>query len=429
MQVTREDLNPCTIKLSVTAAPDQVKGGFDKAYKSFAKRLRIPGFRPGHAPRHLVAQMVDPNDILNSAAEEIVRNTLNEALKAEKIRPHDRPAVELTSIDESEQKCEYVAKIPLEPQVKLGEYKGVEIKRPKTEVTDEEVDQQLEELRKRSGKRETVTDRGLQEGDNAVVNIKIDGEEGEGKNFVIVVGQTFKGLDGAITGMKVEEMTKVDLSFPKEFQEKEWAGKKKKAQVTIRSANSVVMPELDDEFAKGLKGKELKSKDLSELKEKLKENILKAKQTIGQEYVTEALFEEILKSSEVHVPDTMWESVAAQRLREEAENGAREGKKLEEVAKDHGMELDEYVAKWQAEAKAQVQRAVLANTIFKQEGMKLTNQDFTESLNEMAMEYGVHPGQLFEFMKKNKNFTELEVRSVYRKVMAFLTENAKIVEV
>ncbi|MBN8689625.1 MAG: trigger factor [Armatimonadetes bacterium] len=428
MQIQREELNPCTIKLSVACTKEQVSGGFDKAYKKFAKQIRVPGFRPGHAPKNVVSKFVDPNDLMNAAAEEIVRKAMNEALKEESIKPHDSPAVELTVLSEEESKCEFTAKIPLEPKVELGSYKGVVVKRPKIEVTDEEVTTQLDELRKRAGKREAVTDRGIHEGDIAVVNIKVEGEDGDGRNFMSIAGQTFKQLDEAITGMQVEEIKKVELSFPKTFQEKEWAGKKKKAQITIRSVSSVAMPELDDEFAKKA-GKELKAKDLAELKDKLKENILEAKKAMSQEFTNEAILEELMKSSTVHVPDTMWEAVANQRLREEAQKAAQEGKKLEDVAKESGMEFEEFVSNWQNEAKVQVQRAVIANTIFKTEGMKLTNQDMNDSLVEMAQEYGVHPAQIIDFMRKNKNFTELEVRTVYKKVMTFLNENAKIEEV
>ncbi|MBL8061231.1 MAG: trigger factor [Chthonomonas sp.] len=422
----REDLNPCTVKISVTATPDQVTTGFDKAYKKFSKRLRVPGFRPGHAPKAMVAQAVDPNEILNAAADEIVRTTLNQVLNDEKIRPHDRPSVELTKIDEIEKACEYVAKVPLEPIVKLGDYRGLKVAGPKVEVSDAEVDAQLEEMRKRSGKREAVTDRGITEGDIAVVNIRGSKGDDEGRSFMIVAGQTFAALDKAIKGMHVEEMKKAELSFPADFQEKAWAGKKQEVQITIRSVNSVVLPELDDEFAKS--GKELKAKDLGDLKAKLKEGILEAKRALGEDFINEALLEEIVKSSEVHVPDTMWEAVAHQRLSEEAQAAQKEGKNLEEVAKEHGMKFEEYVEKWQAEAKTQVQRAVIANTIFRAEKMRLENDDLSQSLNEMAYEYGVQPGQLFEAMKKNKNFTELEVRSVYRKVMKFLKDHATVEE-
>ena len=105
------------------------------------------------------------------------------------------------------------------------------------------------------------------------------------------------------------------------------------------------------------------------------------------------------------------------------------GKSFEDVAKEAGVTVEEFIAKWQSEAKTQVQRAVIANTIFKKENLKLSNQDLNDTLMQMAMEYGVHPQQLLEAFKKNRGgFYELEVRSVYAKVMNFLNENAKVVE-
>lgn len=426
MQFKREDLNPCTVKLSVTASPDQVTTGFDKAYKKFSKKLRVPGFRPGHAPKAMVAQAIDPNEIMNAAADEIVRSTLTTIINSEKIRPHDRPSVELTKIDEGEKACEYVAKVPLEPIVKLGDYKGLKVASPKIEVTDAEVNAQLDEMRKRSGKREAVTDRGIADGDIAVVNLKVGKDDSDGRSLMVVAGQAFPALDKAIAGMHVEEIKKTELTFPADFQEKEWAGKKKEVQISIRSVNSVVLPELDDEFAKA--GKELKAKDLSDLKDKLRNGILEAKRALSEDFVNDALLEELVQSSEVHVPDTMWEAVANQRLSEEAQAAQKQGRNLEEVAKEHGMSFEEYVEKWQGEARIQVQRAVIANTIFRAEKMRLENEDLSSSLQEMAHEYGVQPAQLFEAMKKNKNFTELEVRSVYRKVMSFLKDHATVEE-
>jgi len=419
MQIEREDLNPCTIKLSVKCSTEQVSQGFAKAYKNFSKQARIPGFRPGTAPKNMIAKMVDKNSLFEAAAEEIVRVAINEALTSEKIRPHEAPAVEITAIDEDENKCEFTAKIPLEPVVELGNYKGIEVRKPSSGVTDADVDAQLDELRKRSGKRETVTDRGIHDSDMVVLNLKVDGEEGEGKNFMISAGQTFKALDEAMSHMQVEEMKVADLTFPADFQNKEWAGKKKKVQITIRSVSNVQLPELDDSFATEGVDKALKSKDLSELKAKLKERLEAAKSNLADEFINETLQEEILKGSTVHVPDTMWEAVANQRLREMAQEAGKEGKKLEDVATANGMTLDDMVQKWQLEAKTQVQRAVIANTIFKKEALQLTNQDYNDTLLAMAIEYQAHPKDLLEALKKNNALYEVEVRAVYKKVMDF----------
>lgn len=428
MQIEREDLNPCTIKLSVTCAPEQVKSGFDKAYKGFAKRMRVPGFRPGHAPKSILEGLIDKNDLYNAAADFIVRSALKDALDAEKIKPHEAPSVDVTELKEEENVCRFWAKVPLEPKVELGEYKKVTINAPKLDVPDDELDKTLDELRKSSGKREDVTDRGIQEGDMCVINVKLVDGDGDGKNFMSVAGQTFAALDKAIIGMQVEELKVVDLTFPKGFHDKELAGKKGKTQITIRSVSSMRMPELNDAFAQEGVGKTLKSENLEELKSKLRERMLEAKKAMREEFVNEAIQIEVLKNSKVDVPDTMWETVANQRLREIAAEAQQQGKKMEQVAEEAGLTIEELVEKWQAEAKTQVQRAVVANTIFRNEGLKLANEDYNHTILAMSREYNTDPNTLMAYLKKNNGLYEVQVRAVYRKTMDFLRSHATINE-
>ncbi|MBL8088186.1 MAG: trigger factor [Chthonomonas sp.] len=427
MTIKREELNPCTIKLDVVCTSEQVQSGFARAYKGFSKQIRIPGFRPGHAPKSVVQKYVPQEDVNGAAAEFIVKAAIGEALTAEEIQPHDAPAVTLTALDEAESKCEFFAKVPLKPVVELGDYKGLPAERTTIEVTDAEVDQRMEELRQRSAKREVVRDRGAMDGDMAVVNIKKDGDEGEGRNILSVIGQNFDALDKALHGMAGEEMKVETLTFPADFQDKDLAGKKAKVRITLKTLASVALPELDDAFAQNLK--ELKAENLNELKAKLKERLIAAREQASQEMVNEALHEEILRRSTVHVPDTMWESVANQRLGELDQEARRNGKTIEEYAKENGMTLEEMVQNWQHEAKTQVQRAVVAQEIFAKEKMQLTNEDLNTALVQMAYEYQVPPAQIAEIMQKNKNFTELQIRAVFNRVVGFLNDNAEIKEV
>ena len=235
MQVTKEELNPCTVKLVVVCEPAEVKQGYDKAYKQIAKTLKLPGFRPGHAPRAMIEKVVQKSELDEQAAENIVRDTFKSAIDKESLQPDPttRPAVEVTALSQDEGKLEYTAKVPLPPKVELGELKGLEVERPPLDVTDDEVDKQLEQIRKRQQTREAVTGRGLEDGDVAVVNIRPDGEAGEGRNFMIIGGQSFKALDTALKGMAVEEITSKQIQFPEDFQEKDWAGKKLKVQITM----------------------------------------------------------------------------------------------------------------------------------------------------------------------------------------------------
>lgn len=423
MEVTREDLNPCTVRLVVTCDPEQVDQGFSKAYRTLGKRVRVPGFRPGTAPRAMIKQLVPKDELYQEAADEIIKISLKQALDQEKVTPDDVPAVEITEFNEEPGACKYTSKVPLKPIVELGDYKSLTAQRPPLDISEEQVDAQLEEMRRRTGKREAVTDRGVQDGDIAVVNIKLDGEEGDGRNFMTIAGKTFPELDEALRAMQVEEMKHLELQFPANFQEKDWAGKKLKCQVTLRSLNSVKLPELDDEFAQSLK-----TENLADLRVKLKERMQAAQRNMAQEYVNEQLLEELMRRSKVQVPDTMWEMVAFQRLRDlEADVRAR-GKTMEQFAQDSGMTEEQMREAWTAEAKTHVMRAVLAREIFTREELKLDNRDLNEALFEMAREHDIEPDAMFAALKKNRGLRELEFRAIFRKVVVLLNEHAKIEE-
>lgn len=424
MQVTREDLNPCTVQLTVSCDADQVKQGFERAYKQLAKHIRVPGFRPGHAPKNLVQSMIPKNDLYEQAADNIVRGAFKAALDQEKLTPHGQPSVDLKELNEEEGKADFVAKVPLQPVVELTEYKGLSAEQPPIEVTDEEVEAQIDDLRAKKSTREAVTHRGVEEGDVAVVNIRAEGESGDGRNFMTIAGQTFPQLDQALIGMQSEELKSLELTFPDSFQEKDWAGKTMKCQVTLRSVNAVKMPELDDDFAQSLSAESVEN-----LRVRVRELIGQAKLNMAHEYVVEQLLENLLKSSTIHVPDTMWESVASRRLQELHQDQHQKGKTMEEYAKEQGMTLEELVEAWKNESRLHVQRAVAVREIFTREKMTLNNQELNRELMAMAQEFEMDPKELLNTLKKNQALDELQFRAIFRKVTEFLKENAKIKEV
>jgi trigger factor len=423
MQVTREDLNPCTIQLSVVCDESQVKDGYEKAVKQLAKKVRIPGFRPGMAPKAMIEQMIVPADLDEQAADNIVRVAYKNAIEQESLTPYSQPSVELTSLDRSQNKCDMVIKVPLAPIIELGDYSGLTAKRPPLAVTEAEIESQIEEMRRRLTTREAVTGRGVQQGDVAVVNIKFEGDESEDRTFMTMVGQTFTQLDEALAGMETEQMKSVDLTFPDNFQEKDWAGKSAKCQVTLRALSEMKLPELDDAFAK-----EYQAENLDELKVRVREGMGRAKENFFQEYINEQLLEELRSISKVHVPDNMWANVANQRLQDIDAEQRKKDSTLEEYAKSNNMTVEELVKAQQNEAKVQVERAVMVREIFAKEKMQLTNEDLTNELLAMSREYQMEPKDLANALKKNQAIDELHFRAIYRKVLAKITETAKIVE-
>lgn len=426
MQVTREDLNPCTVKLTVVCDAEQVKEGYDKALKQISKSVKLPGFRPGHVPKHMIEKMVDPGQWNEEAAENIVRKAYKQAIEQESLTPDPgtSPSVELVKLEQEEGVCEFSAKVPLPPVVELGDYKGLPVERPAAEVSDEEIEYQIEELRKQRQTRDAVTDRGAQEGDVAVVNIKLDGEEGEGRNFMTVVGKTFPQLDQALSGMKVEEMKHLDLTFPDNFQEKDWAGKPYKCLVSLNSISAVKLPDVDDEFAQSLK-----TDNLDDLKGKLREGILRAKNDMVREMLTEQLLERLHERSKVEVSDNMWEQLANRRIYETQQEVHEQGKTMEQHAAENGMTVDGLVEAWREKAKTHVIRALMIRTVFETEKMQITNEDLNRELFAMASEFGVEPAQMLEMLKNNNALEEVHYRGISRKVSEFLLQNADIKEV
>lgn len=425
MQVTREDLNPCTVRLTVVCSPEQVADAFDRALKTIAKEVRLPGFRPGHAPKHMVEKMVNDRDLYDQAAQEIINRTFQKAVESEKLDPDTgvRPSVEIQELDRAEKKASYTAKVPLPPQIELAEYKGLSAVKPPTEVTDEEVEFQITELRKKQGSREAVTDRAAQEGDYGVVNLKIDGETGEGKNFMVVVGQTFPGLDSAVAGMTAEEMKSVELDFPENFGEKAWAGKKHKVQLTLNSLSAIKMPELDEAFAKSVQ-----TESVEDLKGRMKESIVAAKAQMVRDMLQDQLLESLRGASKIEVSDNMWEALANQRLSEIQQQQAQQGKSLEAYAQENGMSLDDFVQAWRDQAKVHVERAMIVREIFSKEKLQITNDELNNELFFMAQEFQVEPMELLEYMRKNDSLQELHFRSISRKVTNFLIDNANFTE-
>lgn len=424
MQITREDLNPCTVQLTIVCEGDSVEYGFQRAYKDLAKRVRIPGFRPGQAPKAMIENLISKEALYESAAEHIVRDGYRHAIESEKLEPHTAPSVELKSLDKDKSACEFVVKVPLAPKLELCDYKNLSAEIPVVEVREEEVERQIDELRKRRSTHEKITDRGAQEGDACVVHLRAENGSEDGKTFLLMAGQTFPTLDKALIGMKVEEMKSVRLEFPANFQEKDWAGKEMNAHVTLRSLSAVKLPELDVAFAQAYK-----TESVDDLKSRIREGIEGAKKAMADDYVAEQLLEALLKQSEVHVPDTMWEQVANRRVGEMAEEQRKKNVSMEEYAKEQGMTVEQLFQAIRNEAKMHVQRAVVIQEIFRKEEMQLSNEDLNRELHSMAREFGISAEDLVAQLKKNNALDELHFRAVNRKVADFLREHANLTEV
>lgn len=421
MRVEREDLNPCTVLLKIACSADQVAAGFAAAYKKAAKKIKVPGFRSGTAPAHLVKQYVDPEWAKEVAAEEIVKTAYTGAVKEQNLTPHAAPRIEITKYGGEGGELEFTAKVPLPPHVELGPTDGIEVVRYKAEVTDEEVEHHLEQLRGDKATRKKVESRGAREGDFAVVNIKVEGEEGDGRTFMAVVGQTFPQLDQTLMGMDLDAIKQAELQFPDNFNEKDWAGKLLSCQVRLRSLSAPELPALTDEFAQ-----QFNTESVEDLKERIRQGILAAKERHFESYVHEQLLDKLIQTSTIHASDTMFENVAEQRMRSLAQEAAQAGMTLPDVAAKSNMTDEQLAQRIMEEAHVEVLRALVLTEIFAKLEMKLDKQDLMEQVAEIARAEGIPPNQAWQAIKRAGRTDELHFGALRKKVLAYLVAKAEV---
>lgn len=419
MQITKEEISVRTVKLTVTCSTEDVKQGFQKAFKNLSKQIKVPGFRPGATPRAVLEKMIDSNAVREEAAEEIVRITLTQAIQDQQLDPEPtvRPSVDVKEISEENSTCVYEATVSERPVVELGDYNGLPVEGVAAEVSDEEVDAQIDDMRKRRATQEKVTDRGVEEGDLVVVALKPEGQDA--KTFMIVIGKTFKELDGALVGMGVEQMKSISLTFPDDFQEVAWRGQTLKCQVSVNSISAMHLPALNDEFAS-----KLSVESVEELKTAVRDYLMRAKENAGRELANEQLLDALMEKSKVAAPEAMADQLAYRRLQETEAEQREQGVNMQQYAEANGMTLEQLIEAWREKAKTHVARALLIRDIFAKEAMQIEPSDLNLELSTMSMEYGLPPKEVYDLLLRNKAVEELHFRAISRKVTDFLYDNA-----
>lgn len=418
----QEQLNPCTVKMTIEVEADRVQDAVEQARRQIAKQLRVPGFRPGKAPAYFVDQMIPKDDLYRRAAEQLVPQAYREAVQEAGLEPYGAPSLELDVFEEGVP-CRFTAKVGLAPMVQLGEYKGLSAQRPDPTPSDEEVERELAEMRRRRAK-QIPLDRPAESGDLAVLDIT-SLEDGEAKRFMVIVGQTFGQLDQLLVGMRPGDEKSASVTFPNDFEEgSNWAGKLLDCTVRVESLSKVEMPAADDEFAKAMKRESIQA-----LRDEIRGTIGAIKAAMADEQVTEQLFTRLLENSTVEIPDSMWESVYQERIAEIEQEQARNNSSFEALAAAEGISVEELRARVAADAQMQVKRALLIRDIAEAEKIELTQEDLDFQIQRLADRARVSFDVARREILKQDGMDEVRFRALFRKVADLLKEHAHIVTV
>lgn len=377
--------------LTVTVPKEEVDKGLDKAFKKVVKQINVPGFRKGKMPRPLFEQRFGVESLYQDALDFILPEAYGNAVEEAEINPVDRPEIDVTQMEKGKELI-FEATVTVEPEVELGDYKGLAIEKQDREVTDEEFDKALEEAVSRQAEL-TVKEGEIAQGD--VVNINFDGYvdgeafeggQAEGYDLEIGSGSFIPGFEEQLIGLKASDSKEVVVTFPEEYHAEELAGKEATFKCDINEVKSKEIPELDDELAQEL---DESVKTVAEYKEKLRKDLADAK--LNQAEATEKE-EAITKASDnatVEIPEAMINTELDRMMQEFEQRISQQGLNLELYYQFSGQSEEELKAQMKEDAEKRVKTNLTLRAIADAENIEVSDSDVEAELTKMSEQFGL----------------------------------------
>ena len=358
MKTSSKKISDTRVEIKVTLDEKDLKKAEKLAIERLAKELKLSGFRKGKVPAKVAEQHLDKNAVQEHTLDIAVRTTVPKAFESEKETAIMVPKVEVTKFVPG-QEAEYTATADVLPEIKLGDYKHLKVKKPEVKTTEKDVQDVLDRVTKAYAEKKAVK-RKAKNGDEVLIDFTgtKDGkpfEGGSAKNHTLELGsKTFiPGFEEGIIGHEPGDSFEIDVTFPKDYHVKDLAGKKAKFSILIKQLNEITIPKQDDELAK----KCGPFKTIKELKADIKKNLDQQNQYRADQQYQDALVTELVKKSKVSAPEVMIED-QMRMIRSEAENNANQRRvPLEQYIKMSGMEMDE----WEKQAKEVAEQRVKAS--------------------------------------------------------------------
>lgn len=427
MNAKVEKIEQNVVKLEITVEADKFNEALKKSYAKNVKKYNIPGFRKGKAPMAVIKRYFGEGVLYEDAINFACEATYGDAIKENNIRPVDYPKIDIVQIGEN-QDFIYTAEVVVYPEVQLGEYKGIEVKKLEYNVTDEEVEAQVKAAQEKNARVETKTEGTVEKGNIAVIDFKgfVDGvafEGGEGKDYSLEIGSGsfIDNFEDQLVGAAIGENRNVSVTFPEQYGKEELNGKPAIFEVTVKEIKVKELPALDDEFAKDVSEFDTIGEYRADLRKKLQEtNDQRAK----REY-EEAVINAVSDNAKVDIPQAM--------VDKEVDNMVKD---LEMRLKYQGLDLKTYyeytnsteqkVRDYMKEtAEKRVKTELVLEEIAKAEKLEATEEELLERANEVAKQYGENDieknAKLILDMQKDYLKTDV----LNEKVVKLLVDNSK----
>ena len=397
MQVEKLDNNMA--KLTIEVSADDFEKACNDAYNKNKSKISIPGFRKGKVPRQIIEKTYGPGVFYEDAADICIRNTYGEELDANKeIEVVSRPEIEVTQCEKGKSFI-YVASVALKPEVKLGKYKGVKIEKVSTEVTDADVDAEIEKERRANSRTIVVEDRPVKDGDITVINFEgfVDGvafEGGKGENYPLTIGsgQFIPGFEEQLIGAKIGDDVEVNVTFPEDYHAEDLAGKAAVFKCKVNEIKETELPEADDEFASEVSDFDT----IAEWKEDLMKSLTEKKVASAKEEKENKALEAAVENAEMVIPDAMAEFECEQMINDYAMRLSQQGLSIDQYLMFTGMDMDGLKAQMKPQAIKTIKSRLVLEAIVNAEKLEATDDEIDAEIAKMAEMSGMEADKLKE---------------------------------
>ena len=425
MSVQVEKLEKNMAKLTVEVPAEDVEKAIQGAYQKTKKSINIPGFRKGKAPRQLIEKMYGKEVFYSDAVDAMLPKAYSDAVEecGEEIVSY--PKIDVVQI-ESGKPFIFTAEVAVKPAVTLGEYKGIQVEKAPIEVTDEEIEAQVNKEREANSRTVTVEDRAVQKGDIATIDFEgfVDGvafDGGKGENYDLEIGSnTFiPGFEDQLVGAEIGKELDVNVTFPEEYGAKELAGKEAVFKCKVNGIKVKERPEADDEFAQ-----EVSEFDtLDEYKADIKAKLLKDKEDEAKRAKEDAVIGKIVENATMDIPDAMVEYQTQQMLDDFGLRMQSQGLSLEQYFQFTGMTEADYKEQMKPRALQNIQSRLVLEAVAEAEKLEATEEDLEKEYAKMAEQYKLDVDKVKEIFGEYQK-EELKKDIVIQKAAELVSEAA-----
>ena len=413
------------VKLSFTIEASKFEEAIQKVYVKSAKYFNIPGFRKGKAPYKIVEKQYGAQIFYEDAFNEVAGEVYEKELTDAKIEAVSRPEIDIIQMEKGKDLI-FTAVVQTKPEVTLGKYKGIELKKVEYNVEEKDIDHEIGHMQERNARLVNVEDRPVEKNDTTVIDFEgfVDGvafEGGKAENHELVIGSnTFiPGFEDQIIGMKIGEEKDINVTFPEEYFSKDLAGKAAVFKVKLHEIKKKELPEVDDEFAKDVS----EFDTIKELKDSIKEKLEEENKNKAKYETEEEAIKTVCDNTEIDIPSGMVETETDNMIKDIEQRLMYQGLNFAQYLQMMGKTEEDMRKEMKDQAERQVKTQLVLGAIVEAEKIEATDEEVKAKLEEMATMYGKDAKDL-EANESLKAYIAESVKT--EKAISFIVDNAKI---